>query len=494
MLDVADEKQYVKKILQYRNNPLLYVKENFTWGYGALKEHEGPDIWQERVLKDIGEECQKRDDQLETRPMQFAIASGHGIGKTAFTSMLIKWFMATRPNPQVIVTANTGSQLSSKTWRELAKWNELGRDKHLFEHTATKFMFKEAAKTHFAEAVTWAEHRPEALAGAHEKYLMYIVDEGSNIPSIIFETIYGALTTENGHCILVVLGNPTRNVGEFREFFGKNRHRWKTYKVDSRESRFTNKALIKEWIDDKGLDSDFIKVRVLGEFPSKGGNQLFDVEDIYACLKYDYIPLDSTPVLIGVDLARSENGDESVIAIRKGRKFLDFISLRTNNSIVVADKLISCIRHYNPKEVNIDGTGLGGIFVDMMRQNGYKCNDINFGGDAIDKVRFRNKRVEIYFKLSEAVKEGISIPNCQQLIDDLIGIQYKDPSISTKDERICLKSKEEMRKDGLASPNYADAAALTYAKNINESSNSTFFNKTILKQSSYDQFKSQMGL
>ena len=56
-----------------------------------------PDAWQTETLADIARES------------RIAVASGHGIGKTALISWIIKWFLATRPDPQVVVTANTRS-------------------------------------------------------------------------------------------------------------------------------------------------------------------------------------------------------------------------------------------------------------------------------------------------------------------------------------------------------------------------------------------------
>jgi phage terminase large subunit len=83
-------------ILTFVDRPADYVRCVFQ---------AEPDKWQEDALNAIAV-----GDRL-------AVASGHGVGKTALTSWLIHWFMATRPNPQVVVTANTKNQLDSKTWR-----------------------------------------------------------------------------------------------------------------------------------------------------------------------------------------------------------------------------------------------------------------------------------------------------------------------------------------------------------------------------------------
>ena len=58
-------------------------------------------------------------------------------------------------------------------------------------------------------------------------------------------------------------GKPTRNTGRFRECWRKFRHRWKTYKVDSRDVQITNKEYLNSLIEDYGIKSDTVKVRVL---------------------------------------------------------------------------------------------------------------------------------------------------------------------------------------------------------------------------------------
>src|ERR1039458_1186404 len=89
------------------------------------------------------------------------------------------------------------------------------------------------------------------------------------------------MTDENTEIIWLAFGNPTQNTGRFRECFGKFKHRWKTFQIDSRTVEGTNKEQINKWIDDYGEDSDFVRVRVRGEFPRAGSSQ-FIASDVVA--------------------------------------------------------------------------------------------------------------------------------------------------------------------------------------------------------------------
>ncbi|HGN1344166.1 TPA: hypothetical protein ACKRMM_006009, partial [Pseudomonas aeruginosa] len=66
-----------------------------------------------------------------------ARASGHGIGKSAFISMSIKWGMDTCEDCKVVVTANIENQLRTKTWPEIAKWQRLSLTNNWFTCTKT---------------------------------------------------------------------------------------------------------------------------------------------------------------------------------------------------------------------------------------------------------------------------------------------------------------------------------------------------------------------
>jgi hypothetical protein len=92
-------------------DPLRWVMYAFPWGQGSLTGYKGPDKWQRDVLRHI------RDNLSNNAPLRVAVASGHGIGKSALVAWLLLWSMSTCPDARGIVTANTATQLKTKTWR-----------------------------------------------------------------------------------------------------------------------------------------------------------------------------------------------------------------------------------------------------------------------------------------------------------------------------------------------------------------------------------------
>jgi len=137
-----------------------------------------------------------------------------------------------------------------------------------FEISSDRLWFKGQKEAWFTSAQTALEQNSESFAGIHaaSSSPFVIVDESSGVPDKLYEVSMGATT--DGEPFVIALGNPTRKDGWFyRAAFGSDRSRWIRFSVDSRESKFSNKQLLAEWIEDFGLDSDFVRVRILGEAP-----------------------------------------------------------------------------------------------------------------------------------------------------------------------------------------------------------------------------------
>jgi hypothetical protein len=140
--------------------------------------------------------------------------------------------MSTRDNPQIVVTANTETQLLTKTWRTLSRWHKLMANAHWFDWTATKFAYKQSPEDWYAAAVAWSENNPDAFAGTHDKNVLVLFDEASNIHDVIWGKVDGAMSTKGA--MWICFGNPTRNTGRFYDCFHKYSKWWKSKQIDSR--------------------------------------------------------------------------------------------------------------------------------------------------------------------------------------------------------------------------------------------------------------------
>lgn len=435
-----------------------FVLYAYPWGVeGTALEHEaGPDEWQLEVLNDI-----KRGVLEKWPAIMEAVASGHGIGKSALIAWIIQWFLSTRSHPQVVVTANTASQLASKTWRELAKWHKLSINGHWFTWTATKFYLRDHPETWFASALTWNKDKAEAFAGTHERDVLLIYDEASMIDDAIWEVSDGAMSTKGA--IWIAFGNPTRNTGRFHACFHRLRHRWRTRQIDSRTCKMADKAWADRLIEDFGDDSDYVRVRVKGIFPRASSAQ-FIGSDLVEAARGRHISEDSyrhAPKILMLDVAR-HGDDQSVILRRQGLACTGLRKLRVGDTMTLAGLLAQEIEDYKPDAVFVDATGIGWGVVDRLRQLGHSVIAVQTGEGAIDSKAHFNLRAEMWSKMRDWLKEGGCLPDDQELCDDLTGPMY---SFDAK-ERVALERKEDMKRRGLASPDCADALALSFAQAV----------------------------
>ena len=459
--------ELARDIASFTHDPGGFARYAYPWGKGELADSTGPRVWQSEVNSIISKHLANPETRYQ--PCFIAVSSGHGIGKSAEIGMLTNWGMSTCEDCKVVVTAGTGTQLATKTVPEVAKWFRRSINAEWWDINATSIRFKsQKRQAHWrADFITWSEYNTEAFAGLHNlrKRIILIFDEASAIADRVWEVAEGALTDENTEIIWIGFGNPTRNTGRFRECFGKFKHRWKTYQIDSRTVEGTNKEQINKWIEDYGEDSDFVRVRVRGEFPRAGATQFIPSDIVEACRKYkaDAAALAGLPKVLSVDVARFGD-DQTVFMLRQGRQARLLGKFRGLDNIQVAHRVIEQFEAEQPDAIVIDGDGLGTGVVDYLNNTGYSrfVHEFHGGVTADDANAYYNRRAEVWGLMRETLQAGMQIPDDPELASDLTGPEY---GFSNK-QQIQLEKKEDMKKRGLSSPDCGDALAMTFAVKI----------------------------
>lgn len=467
--------QLADEVSRFYDDPLGFVMFAFQWGEPgtSLQGFDGPDQWQIDVLNDIGGAVTERqfDGVNPVDPIQLAVSSGHGIGKSALSAWLILWVMSTRPHSKGVVTANTGDQLKTKTMSELTKWKNLCITGHWFEKSAMSIVHRAYPDTWRVDAQTCREENSEAFAGLHcaNSTPWYLFDEASAIPEKIWEVAKGGLT--DGEPMHICFGNPTRNNGSFYECFRKNSHRWITHTVDSRNAKMTNKKLIGEWQDDFGEDSDFFRVRVRGVFPRGGDMQFMPSDVVFAAMKRGsgrYLGDD--PLICGIDMARGGD-DDCMIQFRRGKdakseKVYKIPGEKSRDSMKVVSFLTTILNRHKPDVSFMDKGSMGGPIADRLRQLGYHVIDVGFGDNASDEKHFKSRTAEMGSHCRQWLLDGGSIPNDSSLELALTGRLYdhndKDQLVleRKKDMKVRLGTGPEINYD------WADALYLTFAEPV----------------------------
>lgn len=462
---------------QLADDPEMFVMFAFPWGQKntPLEHFKGPRTWQRKALRRITNFIKDNKGRISQgemiEAMRRAVSSGRGVGKSALVSWLIMWMLTTRIGSSVIVSANSETQLRKVTWGELTKWATMAINSHWWEPTATSLQpaqwltqlverdLRKGTRYWGAEGKLWSEETPDAYAGVHNMDgMMVIFDEASGIPDSIWAVAAGFFTENILDRYWFAFSNGRRNTGYFYEAVdGSKRDFWESEKIDARTVEGTDKQVYQQIIDEYGEDSDEARVEVYGDFPKSGEDQFISpivVEDAFKRPQYKDI---TAPIVIGVDPARG-GMDSTVIVVRQGRDLLAIKRFKGEDTMSVVGHVIDAIEEYKPALTAIDEGGLGYGILDRLTEQRYKVRGVNFGWKAKNPIMWGNKRAEMWGMMREWLRTA-SIPTDRQLKSDLLGPMKKPNSAGT----LFLEGKKEMKARGLASPDAADALAVTFA-------------------------------
>lgn len=463
---------------KYYADPLGFVMYAYDWTndaniqvakllppYSMMYNSEyGPDLWACELLDRIGRQVREHgfDGTLPVAAIREAVVSGHGIGKGALTAWLTDWIMSTRPYCHGTVTATTSDQLSSKTWAEIIKWTKRCITGHWFDHTSGKghmSMWRRGYKeSWYVNAQTCDEENSEAFAGQHavNSTSFYIFDEASGVPDKIKEVAEGGLT--DGEPMMFALGNGTQATGWFKDCFGKQRHRWNTTCVDSRNVQITNKQHLQELIDDYGIDSDIVKIRVRGMFPSISAKQFISAADADAgyqrhLLKTQY---NFAPKILTLDNA-AEGDDDLVIGMRQGLRYdILWKQGKNDNDIEVANRLARFEDEEHANAVFID-YGYGTGVASAGKTWGRNWRTVNSASESPDPSCL-NMRAYMAKQVRQWLKDGGSY-NSERLHDELTCFE----TVPRMDQKLQIEAKKDIKRTVGYSPGHYDSLALSLA-------------------------------
>jgi hypothetical protein len=421
-----------------------------------------------------------------------AVRSGHKVGKSTSAVILALWWVCTRPRARVIMTSSTGRQVRAILWKELRRVYsstraKLGGELHKVPDAGLQY---EDGR----EVVGFSTNEPEKMAGFSGPNILFILDEASGIPADIFEAIEG---NRAGGARLVMFSNPTQTVGEFYEAFHSKRHLYRCIRVSSEETPnaqgdglpipgLATKAWIEEKKEEWGEDSPIYAVRVRGDFPRSGTNNVVSIvlleqaverwrslhdEDLDDEERYQFPAPDDEGLHLGVDVAR-EGDDESAVAPRRGFEMLPLRTFRGLDGPDLAGKVLEiALELRRPGEkvfAKVDVIGVGSSCFDALRRIAKEPGrdwlvivPVNVAEAATiepkkDDPGYYNLRTQLWFLLLAWLKAGGVLPDDGKLAGELAAPTY---GFDLRGRRQ-LESKNDTKKRLGRSPDRADAVVL----------------------------------
>lgn len=412
--------------------------------------------------------------------------SGHKVGKSEAAAALALWWYALRPGGRVILTAPTARQIREVVWRAVKRqWAAAkARGIHLgggIGETPSTGVVGPGGRQIIGISTDEAD-RFSGISGD----VLYIVDEGSGVPDLLWEAIEG---NRAGGARLITLGNPTRTDGAFFRAFHEEAELWATFHTSSAH---TPKALglpidgdqqflagedyvagrAKAW----GVGSMRYQVRVEGNFPVQGSDAVFSLAHIQESIRRHRLGDDPSPferaterLVVGVDVARF--GDDSTAFVaRRGKRVLAITTIAGKDTVQVCGALSvfmsglmtsferdGVVSEDDQPLVNVDVAGMGGGVADLMRAgpmgSRIVVQDINGAMAADDDEEFPNLRSQMWFAAADWIADGGELPDDPRLRADLLTPRYKFDVRA----RQALESKDELKKRLGRSPDIGDA-------------------------------------
>jgi phage terminase large subunit len=450
---------------------------------------KNPDWWVEQIFQCALWRLQKDIIRSVFRHPRTAVRSCTGSGKTFLAARAVLAFLANYAPSLVLTTAPTFRQVESILWKEIATAYINTRFEKGFGGSlkATRLDMRE---DWFALGLSTDE--PERFQGFHSKNILVVGDEASGLDEKVYTAIETPLST--GHARLLLIGNPTQPVGNFRDTFDSPQYQhfhisafdtpnFAVFGItldDIKSGAWKDKLQVAEWqiedgtwmtklpcsylinplwvaqrLEDWGEGSFSFQTYVMGDFPAKGTHNLFTLSEVERAINRKVN--DEGEKVAALDVARY--GDcESVYGIRRGDRVFPLQVWGHEGIHYTTGRTARHMRDDNPAVIHIDAGGIGVDDCDILKGEGFNVNRVMSNAPAVDKERFLNRRAELYWLLSKRFSDGnISIPDDRKLVSQLCDIRY-----DYKSGRIFMESKESMIARGSKSPDRADMLAMLF--------------------------------
>lgn len=160
--------------------------------------------------------------------------------------------------------------------------------------------------------------------------------------------------------------------------------------------------------------------------------------------------------ILGIDPAAG--GDNSTIVLKSGNLQEILFNQKLQNTMDLVGVIMEKYRDYQADYIVIDKTGVGQGVWDRIKELDYPCRGVSFGEKSEDD-QFGNLKAEWHWRERKWLLSG------GRLVQHIGWNEFEYVKYKNKDGKIIIQPKEELFREGIASPNCVDAAVLTMCIN-----------------------------
>jgi hypothetical protein len=418
-----------------------------------------------------------------------SVASGHGTGKTAGFAVIALWHLLCFYNSNTILSAPKKATVADGVWKEFADLKaKIAAGPHgwvdeYYEVETERVYIKGYKLNWWVVAKTAPRGSPENLAGAHRDWLLFLVDEASGVPDANFGVITGALTDKRNR--MCIASQPTRASG----FFYDTHHTlskgeggaWNNLTFSSADSPIVSE----EFIAEKKLQytPEEFDIKVLGLFSEQSSKYLLGPKAIQACVgrqvilpgeDYGWLQLsdvggggyrDKTTLFAVKVAGYGEFGDDA------RRMQLVRVPVCANDQDVsdLPGRIVTEAGQLPNSMTMIDAGGIGlAVCKALEKADFHAFKKVLWGSPNFKKEykdRYVNQRAQAICGLARAIQEGrfgIDEGIDPAVVKQIIREGSRIPYHFDEKARRYIAKKEDMRKEGIPSPDAFDSLAFGF--------------------------------
>ena len=221
------------------------------------------------------------------------------------------------------------------------------------------------------------------------------------------------------------------------------------------------KALQQEMESDYGRNE--VEARHIWEGELRSAGDLFvcpsELVDIAIARTLD---IGQGDLCVGADIAH-QGGDRIVFYKRHGGKIIDQYE-SSYQSTTVTHKHLKAFTRDTSIPINIDNGSIGAAVADMLEDDNFLVNRVNFGGTPDDTEHYYDTVTEMYFGLRDQL-DSVDIPNDDDLRAELIQRKFAYVGGRRGYEVQQIESKDKFKQHAMmshGSPDKADALVLCF--------------------------------
>jgi hypothetical protein len=215
-----------------------------------------------------------------------------------------------------------------------------------------------------------------------------------------------------------------------------------------------------QWKEENGEDSNFYRVRALGDFPTAEDDVIIPLHMVESAVDRDVAQVDSEEIW-GLDVSRA-GVDLCALAKRRGNIMPEPVKTwRSDDAMVSVGKVVNEYRDAKKKPIQIcvDSIGLGAPVADRLAEQGLPVHCVNVSESHSSNDRYLRLRDEMWERARGwFYGRDVKIPRDEHFIGEISLVKWQP----TSNGKMKVISKADMKKDMHKSPDRSEAFCFTF--------------------------------